>query len=100
MFHEGLDYFDLKRDSLFPDAHQKIAIFCIHYLSCDALNDLSPSEYCQRDASTNNSFLIYSANNLRHHIHQQKVEKMSKSETFEKPRQRESAFIFIGGDSP
>ncbi|CAG8922357.1 unnamed protein product [Penicillium salamii] len=69
------DFFDRTKDTIFPDAHHRIATRCICYLSFDVFSNLS-------HATTDGQFDVlfrenplteYTANNLKHHIHQQEL---------------------------
>ncbi|CAI7643775.1 unnamed protein product [Penicillium pancosmium] len=73
--HTTQEYFDRNRDSLFPDAHHRIATRCIHYLSFDTFNHGSVLEDVHRGLTRDNPLLEYSASSLRHHITLQKVER-------------------------
>ncbi|CAG8003133.1 unnamed protein product [Penicillium salamii] len=70
------DFFDRTKDTIFPDAHQRIATRCIDYLCFDVFSNLS-------HATTKGQFDVlfrenplteYTANNLQHHIHQQELD--------------------------
>ncbi|CAG8373201.1 unnamed protein product [Penicillium salamii] len=70
------DFFDRTKDSLIPDAHHRLATRCISYLSFDVFSDVSyaTDEHQFERLYGDNPLTEYTANNLRHHIHQQKFD--------------------------
>ncbi|CAG7937923.1 unnamed protein product [Penicillium salamii] len=70
------DFFDRTKDSIFPDAHLRIATRCIIYLSFDVFSDAfyAPTLHQFDDKLGDKPLTEYTANNLRYHLHQQKFD--------------------------